>query len=242
MKNSKRVYLTVFMICFFFISGLSVTADANSAEPPSITILVQQPPADFCMELVTGQELIKAKVRKIAWEGYYSFYSRDLKRDDTYTFKITANGESFQSIIEPPLYRYQNIYTLDLTHQTMVSGTYPFRTLILVSMRILLTLLIEGIVFWLFGYRQKRSWVVFVLINLITQGGLNIWLSQETLFLSVYLIFALILGEVFVFAIEMIAFPRLIKEHKKLRTLLYAFTANLCSLIAGSFIITRLPV
>jgi hypothetical protein len=57
-----------------------------------------------------------------------------------------------------------------------------------------------------------------------------------------YLIFSLIFGEFFVFAAEMISFPLFIKEYKKSHSLSYAFIANLVSLIAGSVIITILPV
>ncbi len=57
-----------------------------------------------------------------------------------------------------------------------------------------------------------------------------------------YLIFSLIIGEFFVFAAELIAFAYFIKEHKKPRILIYVFTANFISLIAGGYIISVLPV
>jgi hypothetical protein len=50
------------------------------------------------------------------------------------------------------------------------------------------------------------------------------------------------MGEFFVFAAEMIAFPLLINEYKKSHSFSYAFIANLISLFAGGFIITILPV
>jgi hypothetical protein len=105
-----------------------------------------------------------------------------------------------------------------------------------------LTLLIEGIVFWLFRFKQKRSWIMFFAINLITQGALNTWLNSGGSPMPSYLIFSLIVGEFFVFITEMIALPILIKEHKKSYILAYAFLANLISLIVGGYIITVLPV
>jgi len=57
-----------------------------------------------------------------------------------------------------------------------------------------------------------------------------------------YLFVKLIIGEVFVFAAEIIAFPIFIKEHEKGRIAIYVITANLISLIAGGYIITLLPV
>ena len=109
-------------------------------------------------------------------------------------------------------------------------------------MRLLLTLLLEGIIFWLFWFREKRSWLIFLAINLVTQGVLNIWLNSGGSLIPSYLIFNLIIGEFFVFAAEMYAFPIFIKEHKKSRILMYAFIANLMSLIAGGYIISVLPV
>ena len=71
---------------------------------------------------------------------------------------------------------------------------------------------------------------------------LNIWLNSEGSLMPGYLFLGLLIGEFFVFAAEMIAFPIFIKEQKKIRTIIYVFTANLISLIAGSYIISVLPV
>jgi hypothetical protein len=137
---------------------------------------------------------------------------------------------------------YSSVYTLNFSTQEITPGEYPLRSVLLVSIRVLLTLLLEGIIFWLLGFRQKRSWLIFLVINLITQGALNIWLNSGSSPLPGYLLFGLIIGEFFVFATEMIAFPLLIKEQKKSQVLLYAVFANLVSLIAGVFIISILPV
>jgi len=134
------------------------------------------------------------------------------------------------------------VVTLDVSNRELTPGKYPFRSVLLVSIRLLLTLLLEGIIFWLFRFRQKRSWLIFLMINLVTQGALNIWLNSGGSLMPSYLIFSLIIGEFFVFTTEMIAFPIFIKEHKKSRILIYAFIANLISLIGGGYIISVLPV
>jgi hypothetical protein len=105
-----------------------------------------------------------------------------------------------------------------------------------------LTLLLEGIIFYIFGYRQKRSWFVFLAVNLVTKGVLNIWLNSEGSLMSSYLILSLIIGEFFVFTAEITAFPVFIKEHKTSRILIYVFVANIISLITGGYIISVLPV
>ena len=241
MQAGKRLLL-VMVLGMLMILILPANALANSAEPPSLVILINNPPDDLSIVLVSNEKQPEAIVRRVAWEGYYVFYSRDMQVGGKYTFKVTTNGESFECTLGSPLQRYNNVVTLDVSNRELTPGKYPFRSVLLVSIRLLLTLILEGIIFWLFRFRQKRSWLIFLAINLVTQGILNILLNSGGSLMPSYLIFSLILGEVFVFAAEMIAFPILIKEHKKSRILIYAFIANLISLIAGGYIISVLPV
>lgn len=242
MNNAGKRLLLVIMFCIWMISILPITATANSAEPPSLVILVNNPPDDLSIVLVSGKSRPEATVRRVAWEEYYVFYLRDMQGDGEYTFRVTTKGESFECTLGGLLQRYNNIVTLDLSDQELTPGKYPFRSALLVSIRLLLTLLLEAGIYWLFGFRQKRSWLIFIAINIVTQGILNIWLNSGGPLMPNYLILSLIFGEVFVFAAEMIAFPICIKEHKRSRSLIYAFTANLISLIAGGYIISVLPV
>lgn len=240
-KTGKRMLIGM-MLCTLMIVSLSAMASANSAEPPSLVILVSNPPADLSIVMVSNENRQSAIVRKVAWEGYFVFYSRDMQADDAYRFKITSNGESFECTLGAPLQRYNNVVTLDLSNHEFSPGTYPFRSMLLVSIRVLLTLLLEGIIFWFFGFRQKSSWLAFLAINLITQGALNILLNSGDSLMPGYLILGLLIGEFFVFTAELIALPILIKEHKARRIVIYAFTANVVSLFAGSYLITVLPV
>jgi len=242
MKKSRKHIILILLLCMSIILPLTAAVSANSAEPPSLIIIVNNPPEDLSITLLSGMEQPKAVVKKVAWEGYYVFYKRDMKYGDKYTFRVAANGESFECTLSEPLKVYNNVYTLDLSGRELVPGFYPLRSVILVSMRVLLTLLTEGIVFWIFGFRQKRSWLVFLEINLVTQGTLNMLLNTSGSPLPNYLILGLIFGEFFVFIAEMAAFPVLIKEHKKSCILAYAFIANLISLILGFYIISYLPV
>ena len=64
---------------------------------------------------------------------------------------------------------YNNLCVLDLQSRTLTAGQPWWRQPLLVFLRVALTLLLEGIVFFLFGYRQKRSWILFFLANGLTQ-------------------------------------------------------------------------
>lgn len=239
MKKAGKRLILIMMLCMLI---LPITASANSAEPPSLVILVNNPPDDLSIIMISNKNQPEAVVRRAAWEGYYVFYSLDIQTNDEYKFKVTTNGESFECTINEPLQHYNNVFTLSLSNHELTSGKYPFRSVLLVSIRLLLTLFLEGIIFWLFGFRRKKSWLIFLAVNLITQGALNIWLNSGGSLMPSYLIFSLITGEFFVFVAEMIAFPILVDEHKKNRTLIYVFAANLISLIAGGYIISVLPV
>lgn len=80
------------------------------------------------------------------------------------------------------------------------------------------------------------------MINLLTQGGLNIWLNNSASLMSYNLLFALIFGELLIFSIEMIGFPIFVYEKRRRIVVSYAFVANFISLIAGGYLITLLPV
>lgn len=232
----------VVISAILLVMSLPAAALANSAEPPSLVILVKNPPNDLTIELVSNENQPEGVARRSAWEGYYAFYSRDMKADDPYKFKVTTKGESFECTLDAPLKGYNHVYTLDLSNRTLTAGKYPLRSALLVSIRLLLTLMLEGIIFWLFRFREAKSWYWFLAINLLTQGVLNLWLNHGGPLMPNYLIFSLIFGELFVFAAEMLAFPVFIKEHPKRRVLIYTFTANCVSLIAGGYIISVLPV
>jgi hypothetical protein len=142
---------------------------------------------------------------------------------------------------DKPLKNYNNIYTLNLKNKTLTRGKSTLRSVLLVSFRLILTLFIEAGVFTLFRYKEKRSWIAFLIINLISQGVLNIWLNTASP-LGSYLILLLIFGEIFVFIFEIFAFLLTVKESKAAITASYVIVANLLSLAAGGYIITYLPI
>jgi hypothetical protein len=211
---------------------------ANSAEPPSILIIVANAPDD--LDISIGPENIQAHRTDKGLESYFTFYSSDLKYSD-YTVKVTTGDGTFEMTLDTPLASYNNIFTLDLDSRTLSPGKSLSRSISLLALRILSTLLIEAIVFYLFGYRRKESWLIFLIINLITQGVLNIWLNGSFTPLDSYIIFSMIFGEILVLIVEMIAFLIFVKEHHRLRIASYVIIANLLSLVAGGYLITVLP-
>lgn len=236
--NNRLIIITLIFI--ILISSISF---ANSAEPPSLIIVV--PSMADAVEITVAEqsdELRNNKISKV-FETYHQFYLYDLSERDTLTVHMSTVDKSFDITIDEPLNRYRNTYTLDIDHQTLEKGyDRPLLNLFLILIRILLTLLIEGFVFYVLGFRWKQSWRIFLIINLITQGTLNIWLSTFNLASGYSVFLALVLAEILILIVEMITFFMGINEKNKLILLIHVVLANALSFIAGGYLITWLPL
>lgn len=248
MRYSKSRIIT-FLIILVISCLIPIATYANSAEPPSFTIIVSNAPKDLSLSLQfpnKGEmEGILLKKEQKAWESYYRFFyhmspSRSIQLDGCMLIVKSAE-KSFQCSLPVITFnRYNNFLTLDMETETLSVGQPKFRVALLVIMRVILTLLIEGCIFFLFGYRKKQSWIAFLAINIITQGGLNAMLTGPGM--GSYWIFGFIFGEILVLAIELIAFIYFMKEFKKRRAVIYTVVANVFSLVLGGLLIAYLPI
>ncbi|MFA5451420.1 MAG: hypothetical protein WC231_05480 [Dehalococcoidales bacterium] len=238
-KWAKYFLLAVAGLLLFFPFIQTTECHANSAEPPSIFIIVAHAPEDLEISLLP--EGPKASKTTHSYETYYSFYSHELQFTH-YRFEVATGGETFIIELDAPVNKYHNIYTLDIKNQSFAPGKPLSRSTFLVFSRVVFTLIVEGLVFFLFGYRRKRSWLVFLVLNLITQLTLWICLNGTPPFQVGYVIFFLFFAEALIFAIEILGFLILVNEHRRLRTAAYVIVANILSLLAGVFLITALPI
>ncbi len=238
MRISFKELLIFLLLPIVLVCGNTSICYANAPPPPTITVIVSHAPED--LELSIGS--YKAQRIDRIFESYYNFHLRftDIDYD---TLKI-IKGENTFEIALPELQQYNNIFTLDLEDMTLTPGTSWLRPYEFASVTIILTLLIEGIIFFLFGYRKRTSWIVFLVTNLVTQGFLYVSLNREfyplvnSYFPSI--LFYLIIGEFLVLIFEIIAFLVFLRERPRLVTLLYVVLANFASLIAGGFLINAL--
>lgn len=214
---------------------------ANSAEPPSIIIITTNAPEDLEVTFIMNGEEIKAEKQSKFNEDYYSLYEYSLSYADSCKIRFSSIEGSYTLETEKFLNRYSNIFRLDYKSKVLVAGKGLVRSFTLVSIRVLLTLLIEGCIFLLFKYKEKRSWVAFIVINLITQGALNIWINTAQPFEN-YIVIYLIYAELFILIAEIIGLTFIIKEKKKEITILFVILANFISLILGAIIIPQLPI
>ena len=247
----KRFNRILFIIATALLASIAASpvVYANSAEPPSFTVIVTNPPSDLSLTLQladeTQSEAIALNKEQKAWEAYYRFFyhmSPNAHANMEGAVLIVQAGEkSFQCPLPAGTFNtYNNLLTLDMGAQSLSIGQPPLRVPSLIAMRIVLTLAIEGLVFFLFGFRQKKSWLIFFYVNIITQGALNLILTGPNL--GAYWMFGFILGEIVVLAVELLAFIPLVKEFGKLRTAIYTVVANVASLIIGGLLLSYLPV
>lgn len=234
---------------------LPLPASANSAEPPCLTVLVMAPPEDLSLTIefdgAQGREPQRLSGTATAWERYYRFYgSWDLDPEGLTGARLVVEtgGEAFSLPIDPAGFtRYNNLLTLDLANRSLLYGQPWWRQPLLVLLRVALTLLIEGLVFLLFGYRQKRSWLVFLIVNLITQLFVNLVVlflagPLGTSYMGLLLLFIYLPMELAVMAAEIGAFRKLLREMDKTTSTIYAVMSNILSWVLGGFLILGLPM
>ncbi len=241
--RARKRNLYGFLALLFLLLGITpAMAYANSAEPPALVIIMKNAPEDASVSLVTEDGLVEVPKNQTAWETYYVFYYGDIGTKSEITLKVSGNGAEYEQTIGAQyLGGYASTVTLDFVAKTVTEGKLPGRSILLVSMRVLFTLIIESFIFFLFGFREKRSWIIFLVMNLLTQGALNIALNSGSV-LAIHSMFKLFIMEFWVFVAEIATVLALIREHGKLRRVAFALTANILSLVLGFYLISSLPV
>lgn len=240
---------------------LPVAAWANSAEPPSLTVLVRGGPEDLrvAVRVTDGESVREEELELVERPGarYYRWY-------DTLTpwvlenwyhmgpeveVSLLARGEGVD--LEVPLENpptehyvpYARLQTLDLEKGALLPGERPLWWMVLkIALRAGATLLLEGLVFWGFGYREKESWITFLVVNLLTQAFLNAVLIGQGAGPYEGLALLLFFVEPVVFLGELVLLCVFIKEKKRGFTALYSLFANLVSLALGWWLIDLFPV
>ncbi len=161
---------------------------------------------------------------------------------DTYRILIvTKSGESW---VSDTLHRatLQSSATVDWTARTANVPSPATAYALQFLCTLLPTLLIEGLLLFAFGYRSKRSWRVFLLVNLVTQGAFAVYLAVIVLNhgVSGWSLLFYIPIEIIITAVELLCYRRLLTEKGKGRATGYAIVANVCSATVGALLIDPL--
>lgn len=101
------------------------------------------------------------------------------------------------------------------------------------------TVLVEGVLLILFGYgTQKRNWLRFLAVNLLTQGALALAMAYSAMQHGVtgWSLLPFIFMEILITVGEAALYSRLLTGHSRGRAVLYGMAANLCSAPLGLYL------
>ena len=161
---------------------------------------------------------------------------------DTYRIiLVTKSGESW---VSDTLHRatLQSSVTVDWAAKTAAAPSTGTAYTLQFLCTLLPTLLIEGALLLLYGYRSRRSWLVFLLVNLVTQGGFALYLAVTVLNhgVSGWSLLFYFPAEVVITVVESLLYRRLLTERSWERAVGYAIVANVCSATVGALLIDPL--
>ncbi len=113
----------------------------------------------------------------------------------------------------------------------------PFKdTLSCFFLRMIITVIAElGIAYFLFNFKAKKSLVIIVGVNIVTQLLLNSIMFTKWDELEIVLLFIIL--EMFVFLIEYVSYYFLFNEVTKKSILKYVLVANLVTLSLGLIVV-----
>lgn len=162
---------------------------------------------------------------------------------DSYAVSTVCERYAFDSYFSVDVVR-----EADSNYRVSVKKSYDYISEILgVGFRILLTIVTEVLIALMFAYRKKKQLLVILAANLVTQTLLNILLNYlEIRTQAIFMVMSYIFFELIVFGLEAICYHSfLIREDTRTRAggrvVLYAFIANVASLLFGILVANVLP-
>lgn len=170
---------------------------------------------------------------------------------DVFKLIIYKDGKLYSATKSIEKYAYAAYYTIDFasssniennTQNYAIKNSYNYTKEILnLILRIVLTLIIEFALFFIFRLYTKHNFKVVLITNLITQILLNIILNTYYYYngqISSY--FILILLELGILIVETIIYELFLKDKNKICITLYPIISNISSFIIGLLIFNML--
>ena len=154
---------------------------------------------------------------------------------DTYRILIAAENGAVWVSDAYTRHALQTSATLDWAAKTVSVPSHAAGFSLQFCSTFLPTLVIEGILLALFGYgKLRRNWIVFLAVNLVTQGALAFYTASHTLSYGASTgVLALVIGVCVIALAEGCLYGYLLKGHSFGRAFAYGLTANACSALAG---------
>lgn len=254
----KRKAFRIALLAAILLCLLPVGAAANGAMGPDMTIIVLGGPEDLTIDIVKTDGINEGRIHlegavQIGFERRYRVdYLREwtahpeeelLQNATKTTLEVRGTGLSWDIPADGIEYKgYSHLITLDVGSREVIPGQPPWRQPLLVGIRVVFTLLVEGIAFYWFGYREKRSWAVFILTNVLTQTGLSFLMAQAEFGINLLSLLVYFVAEPLVFIVEALAYAVLLREKSWKRGIACALSANAASLFLGLLLYAFVPI
>ena len=254
------------LLLLLALTALTVSALADNAPKPQLTVLVENPPQEtYYLDLVaegpagedsdalswsfSDQEIadldpaLLSALTAAVPEGchactvqgnsgaplYGDLLGRELRPGVRshyffYTgiptdYQILVVTESGETWLSPPCARraLQSSVTVDWEARAVTVPSVARSYLLQFLCTLLPTLLLEGIVLLFFGYRQRRSFLTFLWVNLLTQGAMSLYLAVRltTGGFSGWILFAYVPMELAILLAELLLYRRFLPEKGK---------------------------
>lgn len=151
---------------------------------------------------------------------------------------VTKSGESW---VSEPLERQlmNSAVRVNWEKKTAVMPSVQVLYVLQFLSTLLPTLLIEGLIFYAFRFPGKRNWLIFLLVNLVTQGALSVVLSLNIVGSNgSYIILGMLIllpVELLIALAEAALYMKLLRGQPKHKCFAYGIAANAASFLLGLF-------
>ncbi len=172
---NNRLRFFIIPLCILII--LCLLPQVSRAIPPpkypSIEILVVNAPRDLSIQFQVNEKWINADVFKRAWETYFfclgdtPIYANP--NMNLSSIRVVYADKYFEISLPIDSWDGEFLYTLNLHTGSLIEGDYPGRTLLLICIRLIGLLSLKSVLFYILGFRTRKSWMSFLKPHLITQ-------------------------------------------------------------------------
>ena len=258
MKKTKKTLIILYVV--IVVSMVTpISAMATSPGPQTMTLVVINAPKGLEISIASEEALgewFQARVSSRAWETHYQFYlSRESAGiwpyDDITILTNSKKYGEFEMTFPVANQRWFS-YKLDLETRTVTQAYTHGRNLLIALCWLAPLFIAESIVFFSFGYRREKSWMIFALENFTMQGlfigvwsilhiiiNYNVFLLIFTLFLPLLMIPGIRIVKL---VAEILIFRTNVLEHSKARTTACVVVMNIVGAIVVILLGIHLPL
>lgn len=195
--KTRRFLLSLWAVLLLLgaLPAEALAAGAGGYRYPAVTIVAYGAPEDLEIqaEVVKDEERLPYDMLRTrrAWETNFRLYWEDIFHTNSYhgngralagAVLLCRSGGEERQIPIPQEYLTtagsRDVLTLDCRSWTLSPGVPVWRGAVLLALRVALVLVVKALVFLLMGYREGRSWLVFLGVNLAMLIGWNLILNN----------------------------------------------------------------